>query len=64
MVIKPRDGALHYRGLIVGLKEQRAIETCLAERAKLGEERCLVLTPLMVNGALEDERRFRMISAH
>lgn len=63
VVIKPRDGALRYRGLIVGLKEQRAIDTCLAERAKLGEERCTVLTPLMVTGALEDERRFRMISA-
>jgi D-alanyl-D-alanine carboxypeptidase len=64
VVIRPRDGVLRYRGLIVGLKEQRAIETCLAERAKLGEDRCTVLTPLMVTGALEEERRFRMISAH
>ncbi|MDO8606780.1 MAG: D-alanyl-D-alanine carboxypeptidase family protein [Phaeospirillum sp.] len=64
VVTRPRGGALAYRGLIVGLNEHRAIETCLAERAKFGEERCLVMTPGMLNGALEDERRFRMISAH
>jgi D-alanyl-D-alanine carboxypeptidase len=63
VTIKPRDGLLRYRGLIVGLSERRAIDTCLAERARFGEERCLVLTPTMLNGALEDERRFRMISA-
>lgn len=63
VLIKPRDGLLRYRGLIVGLSERRAIDTCLAERAKMGEERCLVLTPTMMSGALEDERRFRMISA-
>ena len=63
VAIKPRSGLLGYRGLIVGLDENRAIQTCLAERAKGGEERCLVLTPAMLAGALEDERRFRMISA-
>ncbi|WP_254432403.1 D-alanyl-D-alanine carboxypeptidase family protein [Magnetospirillum sp. SS-4] len=63
IVLKPRDGLLRYRGLIVGLAERRAVDTCLAERARVGEERCLVLTPVMLNGALEDERRFRMISA-
>ncbi len=64
VVVKPRDGALRYRGFIVGLDEKRAIDTCLAERARAGEERCLVLTPGMLNGALEDERRFLMIAAH
>ncbi|WP_245651293.1 D-alanyl-D-alanine carboxypeptidase family protein [Paramagnetospirillum marisnigri] len=63
VVIKPRDGLLRYRGLIVGLQEAKAVPTCLAERAKMGEERCLVLTPTMLSGAFEDERRFRMISA-
>ncbi len=63
VVIRPRDGTVRYRGLIVGLAEQRAIGTCLAERAKFGEDRCLVLTPSMVDGALDDERRFRMLSA-
>jgi D-alanyl-D-alanine carboxypeptidase len=63
VVVRPRDGSLRYRGLIVGLSEHKAIDTCLAERARFGENRCLVLTPGMLNGALEDERRFRMISA-
>ncbi|CAA7617195.1 D-alanyl-D-alanine carboxypeptidase [Candidatus Terasakiella magnetica] len=63
VVAKPRDGLLRYRGLIVGLAEKRAIETCLAERARHGEDICLVLTPTMLEGALDDERRFRMISA-
>ncbi|WP_239988609.1 D-alanyl-D-alanine carboxypeptidase family protein [Paramagnetospirillum kuznetsovii] len=63
VVIKPRDGLVRYRGLIAGLSERRAIDTCLAERAKMGEDRCLVLTPTMMSGALEDERRFRMFSA-
>ncbi|BAE51036.1 D-alanyl-D-alanine carboxypeptidase family protein [Paramagnetospirillum magneticum] len=64
VVIKPRDGMLRYRGLIVGLPERRAIDTCLAERARAGEERCMVLNPTMLAGALDDERRFKMISAH
>ncbi|MBI3445134.1 MAG: D-alanyl-D-alanine carboxypeptidase [Magnetospirillum sp.] len=64
IVVKPRDGLLRYRGLIVGLSERRAVDTCLAERAKAGEERCLVLPPTMLAGAMDDERRFRMISAH
>ena len=63
VVIRPRGGSVRYRGLIVGLAEPRAIATCLAERAKFGEEVCLVLTPTMVSGALDDERRFRMLSA-
>lgn len=64
VVTRPRDGLLRYRGLIVGLAERRAVDTCLAERARAGEERCLVMTPTMLAGALEDERRFKMISAH
>ncbi|CUW40114.1 putative D-alanyl-D-alanine carboxypeptidase [Magnetospirillum sp. XM-1] len=64
VVIRPRDGMLRYRGLIVGLAERRAVDTCLAERARVGEERCLVMTPTMLAGAVEDERRFKMISAH
>lgn len=64
VVTRPRDGLLRYRGLIVGLAERRAVDTCLAERARVGEERCLVMTPTMLAGALEDERRFKMISAH
>lgn len=64
VVIRPRDGLLRYRGLIVGLQERRAVDTCLAERRRVGEERCLVMTPTMLAGALEDERRFKMISAH
>ena len=63
LVIKPRDGAVRYRGLSVGLAESQAIATCLAERARAGEGSCMVLTPTMVSGALEDERRFRMLSA-
>lgn len=64
VVIRPRDGMLRYRGLIVGLAERRAVDTCLAERARVGEARCLVMTPTMLAGAVEDERRFKMISAH
>lgn len=63
VLIRPRDGLLRYRGLVVGLSEHRAREVCLAERARLGEERCLVMSPTMVAGAFDDERRFRMISA-
>ncbi|WP_096702129.1 D-alanyl-D-alanine carboxypeptidase family protein [Magnetospirillum sp. 15-1] len=64
VVIRPRDGMLRYRGLIVGLAERRAVDTCLAERGRAGEGRCLVMTPTMLAGALDDERRFKMISAH
>jgi D-alanyl-D-alanine carboxypeptidase len=64
VVIRPRDGMLRYRGLIVGLQERRAVDTCLAERARVGEERCLVMNPTMLAGAFDDERRFKMISAH
>ncbi|EME71882.1 D-alanyl-D-alanine carboxypeptidase [Paramagnetospirillum caucaseum] len=64
VLIRPRDGLMRYRGLIVGLAERRAVDTCLAERARVGEERCLVMTPAMLAGALDDERRFKMISAH
>jgi D-alanyl-D-alanine carboxypeptidase len=64
VVIRPRDGMLRYRGLIVGLAERRAVDTCLAERARAGEARCLVMTPTMLAGAMDDERRYKMISAH
>lgn len=63
VVVRPRDGMVRHRGLIVGLDEGRARSVCLAERARLGEDRCMVLTPLMLDGAVEEERRFRMISA-
>lgn len=63
VVLRPRDGMLRHRGLIVGLGEGRARATCLAERTRLGEDRCTVLTPAMVGGAMEEERRFRMIAA-
>jgi D-alanyl-D-alanine carboxypeptidase len=63
VLIRPRDGLMRYRGLIAGLSEHRAREVCLAERVRLGEERCLVMSPTMVAGAFDDERRFRMIAA-
>lgn len=63
VVIRPRDGMVRHRGLIVGLDEGRARSVCLAERARLGEDICMVMTPAMLGGAVEEERRFRMISA-
>jgi D-alanyl-D-alanine carboxypeptidase len=62
MVVKPFDGGLRFRGLIVGLEKEHAIATCLGERAG-GREDCLVLNPLMVEGALEEERIFMMLVA-
>lgn len=62
VVTRPFNGGLRYRGLLAGLKQDRAIPTCLALRQQ-DEERCLVLTPAMVEGAREEELRWRMISA-
>ena len=62
VVTRPFDGGLRYRGLLAGLRQERAIPTCLALRQQ-DEDRCLVLTPAMVEGAREEELRWRMISA-
>jgi len=62
-VMVPRDGMVRHRGLIAGLDERRAVDTCLAERARAGEERCTVLTPAMLDGALEEEQRYQRIVA-
>lgn len=62
VVVRPFDGGLRYRGLIAGLSQQRAVPTCLDLR-KQGEERCLVLSPAAVEGAVDEERRWRMIAA-
>lgn len=62
VVTRPFDGGLRYRGLLAGLRQDRAIPTCLALRQQ-DEDRCLVLTPAMVEGAREEELRWRMISA-
>lgn len=53
-------GQYVYRGLITGLQEQPAIRTCLAMRKR--NEDCLVLTPQMLEGAYDTQRRLRMIA--
>lgn len=62
VVTRPFNGGLRYRGLLAGLRQDRAIPTCLALRQQ-DEDRCLVLTPAMVEGAREEELRWRMVSA-
>lgn len=62
VVTRPFNGGLRYRGLLAGLRQERAIPICLALRQQ-DEDRCLVLTPVMVEGAREEELRWRMISA-
>jgi D-alanyl-D-alanine carboxypeptidase len=62
IVIRPFDGGLRYRGLIAGLREEKAVPTCLRLRHQ-GEERCLVLSPASVEGAVDTERRWRMFAA-
>ncbi|MBR9970929.1 D-alanyl-D-alanine carboxypeptidase family protein [Magnetospirillum sulfuroxidans] len=61
VTIKPFDG-VRYRGLIAGLKEDKAISVCLKLR-QTDENNCLVLPPAAVAGAVEAERRWRMLSA-
>ncbi|MBF0166206.1 MAG: D-alanyl-D-alanine carboxypeptidase [Alphaproteobacteria bacterium] len=51
----PLGGDVRYRGLVTGLAEERAIKTCLDFREKGGD--CLVLNPLMLQGALEEQNR-------
>ncbi len=62
VVTRPFNGGLRYRGLLAGLKQERAVPVCLALRQQ-DEESCLVLTPAMVEGAREEELRWRMLSA-
>ncbi len=62
IVVRPFDGGLRYRGIIAGLAQDKAIPTCLKLREQ-DEERCLVLSPAAIEGALDEERRWRMIAA-
>lgn len=61
VVTKPIGGVLRYRGLIVGLREDKVIPVCQAIRARNGD--CLVLTPPMVKGAVEEEQLARRLAA-
>lgn len=62
VMVRPTGGALRYRGLIAGLAEDKAVPVCLKLRAA-DESNCLVLPPAAVEGAMETERRWRMLSA-
>ncbi|CAA7621215.1 putative D-alanyl-D-alanine carboxypeptidase [Magnetospirillum sp. LM-5] len=62
VTVRPFDGGLRYRGLITGLKEEKAVPACLRLRQH-GEERCLTLSPTAVEGAIDTERRWRMFAA-
>ncbi|WP_291717996.1 D-alanyl-D-alanine carboxypeptidase family protein [Magnetospirillum sp. 64-120] len=62
IMIRPTGGALRYRGLIAGLAEDKAVTVCLKLRQE-DENNCLVLPPPAVEGAMETERRWRMLSA-
>lgn len=62
IMVRPTGGALRYRGLIAGLAEDKAIPVCLKLRQD-DESNCLVLPPPAVEGAMEAERRWRMLSA-
>lgn len=62
VITRPFDGGLRYRGLIIGLSQDRAILNCQKLRRE-DEERCLTLTPEMVQGAFEDEQLWRMLAA-
>ncbi|MBF0326352.1 D-alanyl-D-alanine carboxypeptidase family protein [Magnetospirillum moscoviense] len=62
VTVRPFDGGLRYRGLITGLKEEKAVPACLRLRQH-GEERCLTLSPTAVEGAIDTERRWRMYAA-
>jgi len=62
VLARPFDGGLRYRGLIAGLGQDRAVPACLRLRHQ-GEDRCLVLSPDSVEGAVDTERRWRMVAA-
>lgn len=62
VTIKPFSGGLLYRGLIAGLDERKAVPVCLHLRQD-DENNCLVLPPPAVEGAVEAEQRWRMLSA-
>lgn len=62
VMVRPTGGALRYRGLIAGLAEDKAVPVCLKLRQD-DESNCLVLPPPAVEGAMEVERRWRMLSA-
>jgi len=62
IMVRPTGGALRYRGLIAGLAEDKAVPVCLKLRRD-DENNCLVLPPPAVEGAMEVERRWRMLSA-
>lgn len=62
IMVRPTGGALRYRGLIAGLAEDKAVPVCLNLRRD-DESNCLVLPPPAVEGAMEVERRWRMLSA-
>lgn len=57
VVARALGGVPSYRGLIAGLAEKRAVQSCRAIRSR-GDD-CLVLTPAMVQSAFETERRLR-----
>ncbi|MEO5338102.1 MAG: D-alanyl-D-alanine carboxypeptidase [Magnetospirillum sp. WYHS-4] len=61
VVLHAMGGLIVYRGLIAGLKEEKAVQTCLAARGR--GEWCLVLNPAMLEGALDTERRLMMAVA-
>jgi D-alanyl-D-alanine carboxypeptidase len=63
VLIKPRSGVMRHRGIIGGLAEDKAIALCVGLRAQEGEAACSVMMPGMLQAALDDERRFKMISA-
>jgi D-alanyl-D-alanine carboxypeptidase len=61
VVLGAMGGLQAYRGLIVGLKESNAVQTCLAAREK--GEWCRVLSPDALDAALDAERRMLMAVA-
>lgn len=62
VTVKPFHGDLRYRGLVVGLRQDRAMETCLSLRAS-NADRCLVLSPDAIQAAIDQEWRLRMAMA-
>ncbi|TAN47927.1 MAG: D-alanyl-D-alanine carboxypeptidase [Rhodospirillales bacterium] len=61
LVRVPFNGDLRYRGLLTGLAEEVAVKSCLDFRDKGGD--CLVLNPLMLQGALEEQARLARFAA-
>lgn len=61
VVLGAMGGLQAYRGLIVGLKEDNAVQTCLAARER--GEWCRVLSPEALDAALDAERRMLMAAA-